>query len=118
MRPPCPKCGSTRHRKTDSEASFQVLASRRCRDCGHTWEPPAPRWLLKVGLVVGLVWVSLGAFVSFGPIWDGGKVDFRYLWVCGVGIGAIAECGRRLMRNREARPVPPDPGPFGRDHDT
>jgi hypothetical protein len=73
---------------------------------------------LKAGLVVGLAWVSLGAFVSSAPIWDGGTVDLRYLWVCGVGILAIAECWRRLMRNREARLEPPDPGPLGRDHDT
>src|SRR5262245_50051663 len=118
MRSLCPKCGSPRHRKTESEASFQVLASRRCRDCGHTWEPPAPRWLLKVGLVVGLAWVSLGAFVSLAPIWDGGTVDLRCLGVCGVGILAIAECWRRLMRNREARLEPPGAGPLGRDHDT
>ena len=118
MRSPCPKCGSTRHRKTESEGSFQVLASRRCRDCGHTWEPPAPRWLLKVGLVVGLAWASLGAFVSLGPIWAGGKVELRALGICGVGILAIAECWRRLMRNREAGREPPDPGPLSRDHDT
>jgi hypothetical protein len=117
MRSLCPKCGSTRHRKTDSEASFQVLASRRCRDCGHTWEPPAPRWLLKVGLVVGLAWVALGALVVLEPILNGGKIDFNHLWICGLGILAIAECWRRL-RNREVRSAPPGPGPLGRDLDT
>jgi hypothetical protein len=106
MRPPCPKCGSTCHRKTESEASFQVMATRRCRDCGHTWEPAAPRWLLKVGLVVGLAWVALGAFLLWGWLGAGGKFDSRYLWVCGMGILAIAECWRRL-RNREAWLEPP-----------
>src|SRR5690349_17581273 len=96
MRPPCPKCGSNRHRETDSEASSQVLASRRCRDCGHTWEPAAPRWLLEVGPVVGLTWVALGAFLGWGWRWAGGKFDPRYLWICGMGILAIAECWRRL----------------------
>ena len=114
MSSPCPRCGSNRHRKTESEASFQILASRRCRDCGHTWEPPAPRWLLKFGLLIGLAWVALGAFLIVSAVWMGGKFDFKYLWVCGVGILAIAECWRRL-RNREFRPEPPGPDPLGRD---
>jgi hypothetical protein len=116
MSSPCPNCGSNRHRKTESEASFQVLASRRCRDCGHTWEPPAPRWLLKVGLVIGPAWVALGALMVLGPIWGGGEVDLKYLWVCVVGFLAIVECWRRL-RYRGARPEPPGPGPLGRDLD-
>jgi hypothetical protein len=69
---------------------------------------------LKVGLVIGLAWVSLGAFVVLGPIWGGGKAELKYLWISGLGILAIAECVRRL-RNREFRLEPPDPGPFGRD---
>jgi hypothetical protein len=115
MRAPCPMCGSNRHRKTDSQTTFQVLASRQCRDCGHVWEPASPRWLLKVGLIVGVAWVALGAFLAFGgPLLGGGRFDPRFLWLCAAGITAIVGCWYRL-RGAEAsagtpHPCPPDHG--------
>ncbi len=121
MRTSCPKCGSSRHRKTNSEASFQVLASRRCRDCGHVWEPPAPRWLLWVGLGIGTIWIALGAFmIGQGALGGGGPIEFRYLWISVVGVMAVTECGRRL-RNGEYRTEPANPGSWdgsesGQDH--
>jgi integrase len=39
-----PNCGSTRQRKTESGGSFQVLASRRCRDC-VIWRVRSRRWV-------------------------------------------------------------------------
>jgi hypothetical protein len=108
-------CGSNRHRKTESRASFQVLASRRCRDCGHTWEPAAPEWLLKVGLLIGMAAVALGAFASFaGPVLGGGNFERRPLSLCATGIAAIVGCWYRL-RGKEAiaggpNPYPPDHG--------
>ena len=127
MKSPCPMCGSNRHRKTDAQGSFQVLASRLCRDCGHIWEPASPRWLLKVGLVAGIGCFVFGALLILsdwmewvGPpprgvsrgLWSG-------LWFCGIGIMVFAGCWRRLRKRaagmgapaqtRVVAAPPPDP---------
>ncbi len=122
MKFPCPMCGSNRHRKTESEGSFQVLASRRCRDCGHTWEPASPRWLLKVGLVTGIGCLVLGALLILAD-WMGGRGQVKPRGVssglssglsfCGMGIMVFTECWRRL-RNREAKTGPGCPDTRGR----
>jgi hypothetical protein len=107
MRPPCPKCGSYHHRKAlPGEAghlgSFQVLAARRCRDCGYTWEPPAPRWLLKFGLVTGTAWFLWGAGLMIGE----GGIQSRWLGLCGMGVIVIAGCWHRLSRRERGAQVP------------
>ena len=101
MRAPCPMCGSSRHRKAQpGEAEhlgpFQVLASRVCRDCGHAWEPPAPAWLLKLGLVTGTAWFLWGVFLMVGE----GEIGLRWLGLCATGVMVIAGCGRRLADSR------------------
>ncbi len=98
---PCPMCGSSHQRKTDSQAAFQVLASRRCDDCGHIWEPDAPRWLLKAGLFIGLSWVALGGFLTFGgPLVGRGQFEFRFFWLCATGITALVGCWCRLKETK------------------
>lgn len=106
----CPRCGSDQHRKTSEQASFQVLASRRCLDCGHFWEPPAPTWLLWVGMIVGIVWVVMGVLVALGGLIFGGPVEPHYLWLSATGLAAIWGCWRRV-RVSEAKSELIDPGP-------
>jgi hypothetical protein len=103
MRFPCPECGSTRSRKVDAQQSFQVHASRACRDCGHVWEPPASRGLLRFGVVVGLAWFAFGATLAVaGPVVNGDPFEPRYLWMMGAGLTAMVGCWRRLARGTTA----------------
>lgn len=98
----CPKCGGTRAtnaKKTEWRNSFifdfAAITPNKCLDCGQIWEPPAPRWLLFLGIVFGLVFIGLGVLVIVMP----GRNHYSTVAAaCALGILTIAGCIARLCK--------------------
>ena len=74
---------------------FRVRAMRRCTECGHEWEPPAPLWFLYVGITAGVLMLGFAAL----QILD--QSDPTGIWIAGVGGSAtIAAFYSRLPPRR------------------
>jgi hypothetical protein len=76
----CPKCGNPQRAKLSPEEKgecgwdllitpkFRVFALEKCAACGHIWEPLAPRWLLILGIPVGICVTVFGIFEFFDKL--------------------------------------------------
>jgi len=107
----CPKCYSTQRTqpsRQEKQASgmFRVFSLQKCASCGHLWEPPAPRWLLFVGIVAGLWFIIVGVISLSGafspkgrPVTDIGDTTVVAIVFFMIGGAAMAGCIRRLERN-------------------
>lgn len=106
----CPACGSPRHRKAGSDEAegpgrFQVLAARRCSDCGHVWEPQTPRWVLVLGFMTGTVWSGgLIVLTMAEHLVNGQPVRWGWIGLSGMGLIVIAGCWRRWDRRAAESP--------------
>lgn len=99
----CPLCQSSNTRRAKNselpEATrFQVIASRRCRDCGHVWEPEASVWQLALGIFIGAVFTVLGV-VFIVQSYD----TFGGTTAVALGSLTVAGCLRRWATRRSHR---------------
>lgn len=97
----CPQCGSTAKEKPTDEdqkraGKFQALPLRKCADCKHVWEPPAPVWVLVLGVLAGLFLVAFGLTIAF---LSGEKVRWGVLSLLAFpGAIVVAGCVIRLRQ--------------------
>lgn len=78
----CPHCGSRKLRRARRfecarGSAFAIVTPRKCKSCGHTWEPVPPRILL-------IVFLLLGCTIVFGTI------------ICSIGLLAHGDNGLTL----------------------
>ena len=103
MKTTCPACQSTTAKRApdqwrfDVSGAFRVFPRQRCADCGHQWEPPAPTWLLALGVSAGLGLIALGVWLF---VTDAAKYWSRALVVLLLGIGPLFGCLQRLRARR------------------
>jgi hypothetical protein len=76
-------------------APFRVYALKRCADCGHQWEPGAPKWLLIVGGLAGPTMLALAVIFL---IEEGRKNWSRALLPAMIGLAAVWGCARGFRR--------------------
>jgi len=58
----CPNCGGANPQRLDKGAL--IVGKRLCRACGCLWEPPWSRFTIWSGLVIMLLGVAAGAWLS------------------------------------------------------
>ena len=103
MKTLCPACQSTNAKRApdqwrfDVSDAFRVFPRQRCGDCGHQWEPPAPAWLLVLGVSAGLGLIALGVWLF---VTDAAKYWSRALVILLLGIGPLCGCLQRLRARR------------------
>jgi len=99
----CPLCQSfNTQRAKNSElpesTRLQVIASRRCRDCGHVWEPVASVWHLALGIFIGAAFTALGVVIIVQS-----HDTFGGTTAVALGSLTVAGCLRRWATGRSHR---------------
>ena len=101
----CPNCGRENivipkaHEWRGSRVfDFAAVVPKKCGDCGHIWEPPAPVWLLALGILLGMCCIGLAA----GLIISHDRAFYRVFIASSVGFlslgGSIARLKKRGPR--------------------
>ena len=98
----CPRCQANDICPTEPEdleaanisTEFQAVEPCKCLKCGHIWEPPAPKWLLGIGLFLGSLCIA-GSFFWLHM----GESKIEVAVFGSIGIMVIYGCVRRLLKS-------------------
>jgi hypothetical protein len=104
--PICPKCNSTKTRAVKPKQGLSepmlIVYDRMCKDCGHRFTPPMPRWapfiLILLGgslTAFGVVYLAgfiVSIFVPMNVVWTNG-----YVFLIGGGV-AFLSLGIKALR--------------------
>jgi hypothetical protein len=99
----CPACGTTETRAISARTGFQIRAPRECCACGDVWEPPSPKWLVRVIWAISSMAALLGAVIALaGFFW--GEIDtvVSGVFITIVGLAGASECVRRAKAQNGA----------------
>jgi hypothetical protein len=73
---------------------FQAVKPQKCLQCGHIWEPPAPKWLLGIGLFLGSLCIAASFFWLY---MEKSKIEVAVFG--SIGIMVICGCVRRFLKS-------------------